>query len=136
MRLNERHNLLGPSANSMLVHRWLYNTTFFFLSDRSTTLPYRSYAVVILSYLASTLDIVIASLKFRSINPYYFNYFIAGCSENAECGVRSAECGVRSAECGVRSAECGVRSAECGVRSAECGVRSAECGVRSLKKSK
>ena len=33
-----------------------------------------------------------------------------GCSENAECGVRSAECGVRSAECGVRSAECGVRS--------------------------
>ena len=28
-----------------------------------------------------------------------------GCSENAECGVRSAECGVRSAECGVRSAE-------------------------------
>ena len=67
----------------------------FFLSDRSTTLPYRSYAVVILSYLASTLDIVIASLKFRSINPYYFNYFIAGCSENAECGVRSAECGVQ-----------------------------------------
>ena len=52
-----------------------------------------------------------------------------GCSENAECGVRSAECGVRSAECGVRSAECGVRSAEC-------GVRSAECGVRSLKKMK
>ena len=49
-----------------------------------------------------------------------------GCSENAECGVRSAECGVRSAECGVRSAECGVRSAECGVRSAECGVQSAE----------
>ena len=33
---------------------------------------------------------------------YWITY---GCSENAECGVRSAECGVRSAECGVRSAE-------------------------------
>ena len=55
-------------------------------------------------------------LTTKSTLTVFFPHTEEGCSENAECGVRSAECGVRSAECGVRSAECGVRSAECGVR--------------------
>ena len=45
-------------------------------SDRSTTPPYRNHEVAVLPYLASTLDIVTTGLKFSSINPYYFNYFI------------------------------------------------------------